>query len=285
MKNLQIKSRITPRASRTIDAYLRDIAKFPLLSVKEESDLARRIREGDSVALNRMVQGNLRFVVSVAKNYQNMGLELEDLISVGNLGLVTAAKRFDETRGFKFCSYAVWWIRQSILQAIAKEGRIVTLPSNQLSLLAKVGREISRLEQELHRPPTAAEVTERLEAKEEHANWLLRTAERPLSLDAPLQDGEGSMRIDTIADNSSRTDDQLMAESLHKEIKSAINILPQIEQTVIKLSFGIEQSYPHSLDEIAMQLELTRERVRQIQVKALTRLRNSSHSNRLKMFL
>ena len=285
MKNLQIKSRITPRASRTIDAYLRDIANFPLLTVKEESDLARRIREGDNVALNRMVQGNLRFVVSVAKNYQNMGLELEDLISAGNLGLVTAAKRFDETRGFKFCSYAVWWIRQSILQAIAKEGRTVTLPSNQLSLLAKIGREKARFEQELHRTPTVAEVTERLEVNEEQVNWLLHMSERPMSLDAPLQDGDGSMRIDTIADNSSRTDDLLMAESLHRDLKGAIAILPQIEQIVIQLSFGIDQPYPHSLDEIALQLELTRERVRQIQVKALTRLRNSSHGDQLKMYL
>ena len=272
MKNLQIKSRITPRTSRTIDAYLRDIAKYPLLTVKDESDLARRIREGDNVALERMVQSNLRFVVSVAKNYQNMGL-------------MTAAKRFDETRGFKFCSYAVWWIRQSILQAISKEGRTVSLPANQLSLLSKMRQESSQLEQELHRTPTAEEVTERLEANEEHVGWLVKTSARPVSLDAPVQGDEGSTRIDSIADNSSRTDESLMAESLHKEIDSIIAILPQIEQIVIKLSFGIDQSYPLSLDEIALQLKLTRERVRQIQSKALTRLRNSSHSNRLKMFL
>ena len=285
MKNLQIKSRITPRSSRTIDTYLRDIAQLPLLTLQEEFELAQRIHTGDERALERMVQGNLRFVVSVAKNYQNMGLDLEDLISAGNMGLVTAAKRFDETRGFKFCSYAVWWIRQSILQAISKEGRTVTLPANQLSLLSKMGQETSRLEQELHRTPTAEEVTERLEANEEHVRWLLHTSERPVSLDAPVLGDEGSMRIDTIADKSSRTDESLMAESLRTEINNALTILPQNEQNIIKMSFGIGQPHPYSMDEIAMKMNLTRERVRQIQVKALTRLRRSSNRETLKMYL
>ena len=285
MKNLQINSRITPRASRTIDTYLKDIAQLPLLTPEEEVSLARRIHAGDVRALERMVQGNLRFVVSVAKNYQNMGLELVDLISAGNIGLVTAAKRFDETRGFKFCSYAVWWIRQSILQAISKEGRMVALPANQLSLLSKMGREASRLEQELQRTPTAAEVTERLDANEEHVNWLMNTSERPLSLDAPIQGDDSSMRIDTIADSSTRTDDSLMAESLHTEIESALAILPQNEQSILKMSFGIDHPHPCSLDEIAMQMKLSRERVRQIQAKAITRLRRSSNRERLKMYL
>lgn len=285
MKNLQINSRITPRASRTIDTYLKDIAQLPLLTPEEEVSLARRIHAGDVRALERMVQGNLRFVVSVAKNYQNMGLELVDLISAGNIGLVTAAKRFDETRGFKFCSYAVWWIRQSILQAISKEGRTVALPANQLSLLSKMGREASRLEQELQRTPTAAEVTERLDANEEHVNWLMNTSERPLSLDAPIQGDDSSMRIDTIADSSTRTDDSLMAESLHTEIESALAILPQNEQSILKMSFGIDHPHPCSLDEIAMQMKLSRERVRQIQAKAITRLRRSSNRERLKMYL
>lgn len=285
MKNLQIKSRITPRSSRTIDTYLRDIAQLPLLTLQEEFELAQRIHTGDERALERMVQGNLRFVVSVAKNYQNMGLDLEDLISAGNMGLVTAAKRFDETRGFKFCSYAVWWIRQSILQAISKEGRTVTLPANQLSLLSKMGQETSRLEQELHRAPTAEEVTERLEANEEHVRWLLHTSERPVSLDAPVLGDEGSMRIDTIADKSSRTDESLMAESLRTEINNALTILPQNEQNIIRMSFGIGQPHPYSMDEIAMKMNLTRERVRQIQVKALTRLRRSSNRETLKMYL
>jgi len=285
MKNLQIKSRITPRKSKTLDTYLRDIAQLPLLTLQEEFELAQRIHSGDERALERMVQGNLRFVVSVAKNYQNMGLDLEDLISAGNMGLVTAAKRFDETRGFKFCSYAVWWIRQSILQAISKEGRTVSLPANQLSLLSKMGQEASRLEQELHRPPTAEEVTERLDANEEHVRWLLHTSERPVSLDAPVLGDEGSMRIDTIADKSSRTDESLMAESLRTEINNALTILPQNEQNIIKMSFGIGQPHPYSMDEIAMKMNLTRERVRQIQVKALTRLRRSSNRETLKMYL
>ena len=285
MKNLQIKSRITPRSSRTIDTYLRDIAQLPLLTLQEEFELAQRIHTGDERALERMVQGNLRFVVSVAKNYQNMGLDLEDLISAGNMGLVTAAKRFDETRGFKFCSYAVWWIRQSILQAISKEGRTVSLPANQLSLLSKMGQEASRLEQELHRAPTAEEVTERLEANEEHVRWLLHTSERPVSLDAPVLGDEGSMRIDTIADKSSRTDEALMSESLRTEINNALTILPQNEQNIIRMSFGIGQPHPYGMDEIAMKMNLTRERVRQIHVKALTRLKRSSNTNRLKMYL
>lgn len=285
MKNLQIKSRITPRSSRTIDTYLRDIAQLPLLTLQEEFELAQRIHAGDERALERMVQGNLRFVVSVAKNYQNMGLDLEDLISAGNMGLVTAAKRFDETRGFKFCSYAVWWIRQSILQAISKEGRTVSLPANQLSLLSKMGQEVSRLEQELHRTPTAEEVTERLEANEEHVRWLLHTSERPVSLDAPVLGDEGSMRIDTIADKSSRTDESLMAESLRTEISNALTILPQNEQNIIRMSFGIGQPHPYSMDEIAMKMNLTRERVRQIKAKALARLNRSSNRERLKMCL
>ena len=285
MKNLQIKSRITPRKSKTLDTYLRDIAQLPLLTLQEEFELAQRIHSGDERALERMVQGNLRFVVSVAKNYQNMGLDLEDLISAGNIGLVTAAKCFDETRGFKFCSYAVWWIRQSILQAISKEGRTVSLPANQLSLLSKMWQEASRLEQELHRTPTAEEVTERLEANDEHVRWLLHTSERPVSLDAPVLGDEGSMRIDTIADKSSRTDESLMAESLRTEINNALTILPQNVQNIIRMSFGIGQPHPYSMDEIAMKMNLTRERVRQIQVKALTRLRRSSNRETLKMYL
>lgn len=286
MKNLQIKSRITPRTSRTLDTYLKDIAQLPLLTLEEEFSLAQRIHAGDERALDRMVQGNLRFVVSVAKNYQNMGLDLEDLISAGNMGLVTAAKRFDETRGFKFCSYAVWWIRQAILQAISKEGRTVALPANQLNLLSKIGRETARLEQELQRTPTRAELVERLEANEEHVNWLMQTSERPLSLDAPLQSDGEVMRIDTIADTSSaRTDDTLMQESLRNEIADVLSRLPDNERNIIRMSFGIDHSHPCSLDEIAMQMKLTRERVRQLQNKALLRLKRSSSTNKLKMYL
>lgn len=285
MKNLQINSRITPRASRTIDTYLRDIAQLPLLTSEEEVSLARRIHDGDERALERMVQGNLRFVVSVAKNYQNMGLELEDLISAGNIGLVTAAKRFDETRGFKFCSYAVWWIRQSILQAISKEGRTVALPANQQSLLSKIARTTSRLEQDLGRTPTLAEVAEMLGADEEKVDRLMQVCERPVSLDAPLLEDSAVTRVDTLANHSSRTDDSLMIESLHTEIVSVLAILPQNEQNIIKMSFGIGYAYPYSMDEIALRMKLTRERVRQIQAKALTRLKRSSNINNLKMYL
>ena len=286
MKNLQIKSRITPRASKTIDAYLKDIAQLPLLTLQEEFSLAQRIHDGDERALKRMVQGNLRFVVSVAKNYQNMGLDLEDLISAGNMGLVTAAKRFDEKRGFKFCSYAVWWIRQAILQAISKEGRTVTLPANQLSLLSRIGKETSRLEQELQRSPTRAEVIESLDIREDQVNWLMDTSERPLSLDAPLQSDGDVMRIDTIADTSSaRTDDSLMQESLRNEIAGVLSILPDNERNILRMSFGIDRPHPCSLDEIAMQMKLTRERVRQLQNKALLRLRRSSSMDKLKMYL
>ncbi|MCR4828398.1 MAG: RNA polymerase sigma factor RpoD/SigA [Bacteroidales bacterium] len=285
MKNLQIKSRITPRSSSTIDIYLKEIAQLPLLTLHEECELTQRIHTGDERALERMVEGNLRFVVSVAKNYQKMGLELEDLISAGNMGLITAAKRFDETRGFRFCSYAVWWIRQSILQAISKEGRTVSLPANQLSLLSKMGRESSRLEQELQRPPTSAEVTERLEANEEHVRWLLHTSERPVSLDAPVLGDEGSIRIETIADNSSRTDESLITESLQTEIQSVLNILSKTEQSILRMSFGIGQPYPNSLEEIATKMNLSRERVRQIQVKAITRLRRSPHREKLRLYL
>lgn len=286
MKNLQIGSRITPRASRTIDTYLRDIAHLPLLTPEEEVSLARRIHDGDERALERMVQGNLRFVISVAKNYQNMGLELPDLISAGNMGLVTAAKRFDETRGFKFCSYAVWWIRQSILQALAKDGRTVALPSNQLGLLSKIGKASIQLEQELQRTPTASEVTERLEADEKHVSWLLLTAEKPLSLDAPLQCEDNIMRIDTLVDSSATaTDDSLMQESLHTEIMNALAILPENERNILKMSFGIEHPHPYSMEEIAMHLKVSRERVRQIQGRALQRLQRSSSRDRLRAYL
>ena len=285
MRNLQIKSRITPRQSKTIDTYLKDISQLPLLTIQEECNLARRIHDGDEKALERMVQGNLRFVVSVAKHSQNMGLELEDLISAGNMGLLTAVKRYDETRGFKFCSYAVWWIRQSILQAISKEGRTVALPANQLSLLSKMGQESARLEQELQRTPTVEEVTERLEANEEHVRRLIHTSERPVSLDAPVLGDEGSMRIDTIADKSSRADESLMTESLRIEIERVLSALPPNEQSILKLSFGIGLPHPYTLEEVAIQMKLSRERVRQIQVKALAKLQRGTNRDRLKMYL
>lgn len=293
MKNLQITAQITPRDSRTVDTYLRDIAQQPLLTVDEEVELAQKIRQGDERALERLVLGNLRFVVSVAKKYQNRGLPLSDLISAGNIGLVIAAKRFDETHGNKFCSYAVWWIRQSIMQAIAKEGRTVTLPANQLGLLSKVNRETSLLEQELQRSPSRAEVVDRLQETltsggnvEKHLSQLMHVSQQTVSLNAPVIDDEELTIIDTLTDPSApATDDGLMRESLHDDIDDVLSNLPQGEQNIIRMYFGIGHSHAYSMDEIGMRIGMSRERVRQLHNKALTRLRRSTTKERLRAYL
>ena len=293
MKNLQITAQITPRDSRTVDTYLRDIAQQPLLTVDEEVELAQRIRQGDERALERLVLGNLRFVVSVAKKYQNRGLPLSDLISAGNIGLVIAAKRFDETHGNKFCSYAVWWIRQSIMQAIVKEGRIVTLPANQLGLLSKVNRETSLLEQELQRSPSRAEVVDRLQETltsggnvEKHLSQLMHVSQQTVSLNAPVIDDEELTIIDTLTDPSApATDDGLMRESLHDDIDDVLSNLPQGEQNIFRMYFGIGHSHAYSMDEIGMRIGMSRERVRQLYNKALTRLRRSTTKERLRAYL
>lgn len=286
MKNLQKHLCVTPRDSRSFDQYLRDIAQLPRLTVEEEVSLAKRIHDGDEKALEQMVVGNLRFVITVAKNYQGCGLELADLISAGNMGLITAARRYDETVGTKFCSYAVWWIRQTILQAIAKEGRMVALPANQLALLSRISRETSRLEQQLGRTPSRVEVTESLDEKDDHVGRLMRTSEKPLSLDAPLQSEEDIMRIDTLTDPSApRTDDNLMKESLHKDIESVLSNLPQNESNILKLAFGIGHKHAYSMEEIALRMRLSRERVRQIHNKALSRLQRSSTKELLRAYL
>ncbi|MBO4752302.1 MAG: RNA polymerase sigma factor RpoD/SigA [Bacteroidales bacterium] len=286
MRNLQINQRVTPRNNQALDSYLREIARLPLLTAEEEVELAERIHNGDRTALERMVKGNLRFVVSVAKNYQNMGIDLADLISAGNMGLITAAERFDATRGFKFCSYAVWWIRQAIIQAISKEGRTIALPANQQALLSKLSKETARMEQELQRTPTKAEVLERLDVDEEHSRWIGANVEKPYSLDAQLQADEDATLIDTIADTSgATTDEALIHESLSTEIGNALAILPQNERDVIKMSFGIEQQHPCTLNEIAMLMGLSRERVRQMRNTALQRLGRSSVKERLKVYL
>ena len=286
MKNLQIGQRVTPRNNKTIDNYLRDIAHFPLLTLAEEGYLPQRIKEGDKEALNRMVEGNLRFVVSVAKNYQNMGLDLSDLISVGNLGLMTAAHRFDPTMGFKFCSYAVWWIRQSILQALSKEARMVALPANQQALLSKLNKESARLEQELERIPSMKEVVESLGVDENHVKWIGANIDKPLSLDAPLQTDEDSTRMDLVENTSTpSTDAGLMQESLCEEIDKALTILPENERMIVKMSFGIGQPRPYSLEEIAIKTMLTRERVRQIRKKGIERLQRSSCVEKLKVYM
>lgn len=286
MKNLQKRPCITPRDSRSFNQYLRDISQLPRLSVEEEVSLAQRIHAGDEKALKQMVEGNLRFVITVAKNYQGCGLELSDLISAGNIGLITAARRYDETVGTKFCSYAIWWIRQSILQALAKEGRMVTLPAHQLALLSRIGKESSRLEQELGRAPSRSEVTDRLDENEEHVRRLMRSSERPVSLDAPLQNEEDITRIDSLTDPSApRTDDNLMKESLHKDIESVLSNLPQNESIILKLAYGIGHSHAYSMEEIALRMRLSRERVRQIHNKALSRLQRGSTKELLRAYL
>lgn len=286
MKNLQKHTSVTPRDSISLDLYLRDIAQYPLLSPEEEVSLALRIHAGDEKALEQMVLGNLRFVVSIAKNYVNCGLELPDLISAGNIGLVTAAKRFDETMGFKFCSYAVWWIRQSIMKAITKEGRAITLPANQMALLTKINREASRLEQELGHSPSREELTERLDVNEDQIERLLRISEKPLSLDAPLLNDDDIVRIDTIADSSdSKTDDNLMKESLHIEIEKILSNLAPNERSIIKMYFGIDHPQAYSMEEIALRMSLSRERVRQIHNKAISRLQRSSCKEHLRTYL
>ena len=286
MKNLQITKRVTPRNDKTVDRYLRDIAQYDLLSLDEESRLPQLIKQGDHAALERMVTGNLRFVVSVAKNYQDMGLELSDLISAGNIGLITAAEKFDPTMGFKFCSYAVWWIRQSILQALSKDGRMVALPANQQQLLSKLDKEAVRLEQELQRKPTMEELAERLELDDRHLRWLGRNVERPLSLDTRLQADEDATRIDIIADTDTPSaDSELMHESLQAEIGRVLSILPQNERDVIKMSFGIDQQHPCTLSEIAMLMGVSRERVRQMHKNAIKRLSHSSAKEGLRAYL
>lgn len=286
MKNLQIGQRVTPRNNQTIDNYLRDIAHFPLLTLAEEGYLPQRIKEGDKEALNRMVEGNLRFVVSVAKNYQNMGLDLADLISAGNIGLMTAAKRFDPTMGFKFCSYAVWWIRQSILQALSKEARMVALPANQQALLSKINKELALLEQELQRTPTLEEVADCLDVDEDHVKWIGSNIDKPLSLDAPIQTDEESTRLEFVENTSTpSTDAGLIKESLCEEIERVLSILPENECMIVKMSFGIGHPRPYSLEEIALKTMLTRERVRQIRKKGIERLQRNSSIERLRLYM
>ena len=293
MKNLQITASITPRDSRTVDIYLKDIARHPLLSIDEEVELAHKIHAGDEQALERMVTGNLRFVVSVAKNYQNMGLDFPDLISAGNIGLIIAARRYDETRGNKFCSYAIWWIQQSIMQSLSKESRTVTLPANQQGLLSKMNKEILRLEQELQRTPSKTEVADRLQDTlavkgdaEKHLGQLMHASQRTVSLNAPIMDDDDMSIIDTLTDPSApKPDDGLMHESLCCDIENVLSSLPQNECQILKMYFGIGHSRSYTMDEIGMRIGISRERVRQLHNKALRRLQRGSTKDRLKAYL
>ena len=285
MRQLKITKSITNRDSTSLDKYLQDIGREELISVEEEVELARRIRQGDEEALEKLVRANLRFVVSVAKQYQNQGLTLSDLINEGNLGLIRAAEKFDETRGFKFISYAVWWIRQSILQALAEQSRIVRLPLNQVGSINKMNKMIAQFEQKHNRQPTDAELAEMLEISEAKLLQSRRNASRHKSIDAPVKDDDSSSLADLIENNDApRADAELMKESLSIEIERALSTLTKREADVIRYFFGINAP-EMTLEEIGEHLGLTRERVRQIREKAIRRLRHSSRSALLKQFL
>ena len=285
MRQLKITKSITNRESASLDKYLQEIGKEELISVEEEVELAQRIRKGDQEALERLTKANLRFVVSVAKQYQNQGLSLPDLINEGNLGLIKAAEKFDETRGFKFISYAVWWIRQSILQALAEQSRIVRLPLNQVGSLNKINKAFARFEQEHERTPSAEELATELELPKEKVTDTLRVAGRHISVDAPFADGEDNSLLDVLVNTDSPNADRgLINESLAKEVERALEILTEREQDIIRYFFGIGTS-EMTLEEIGEKFDLTRERVRQIKEKAIRKLRQSARSNTLKSYL
>ncbi len=274
------------RASQSLDKYLQEIGEVPLLTPEEEIELARRIKQGDQDALERLTKANLRFVVSVAKQYQNQGLSLGDLINEGNLGLIKAAKRFDETRGFKFISYAVWWIRQSILQALAEQSRVVRLPLNRVGALNKIGKAYAALEQEFEREPSASEIAEQLDMTDFEVADTLKISGRHLSMDAPFSNSEDNRLLDVIQnDHQPPPDHDLMNESLKVEIERALATLTKREAEVVRLYFGLGQEHPLTLEEIGERFNLTRERVRQIKEKAIRRLRHTSRSRALRAFL
>lgn len=286
MRQLKITQSITNRESQSLDKYLHEIGKVDLITADEEVILARKIREGDQAALERLTKTNLRFVVSVAKQYQNQGLTLGDLINEGNLGLIKAAKRFDETKGFKFISYAVWWIRQSILQAIAEQSRIVRLPLNQVGSLSKISKAFSKLEQEFEREPSPEELAEILETTVDKISDTLSNSGRHVSMDAPFVQGEENTLLDVLENNDiPYTDSLLINESLSEEIKRSLTTLTEREREIIALFFGLGTNHPLSLEEIGEKFNLTRERVRQIKDKALQRLRHTSRSKILKSYL
>lgn len=287
MRQLKITKSITNRESQSLDKYLQDIGKEELITAETEVELAKRIKQGDQAALEKLTKANLRFVVSVAKQYQNQGLTLPDLINEGNLGLIKAAQKFDETRGFKFISYAVWWIRQSILQALAEQARIVRLPLNQVGSLNKINKAFSKLEQEYERPPSAEELAEVLEVPEDKIKESLKVAGRHVSMDAPLSTSEdGGTLMDVMANSDSpKADKQLMAESLQKEIERSLSTLTDKEREIIRLFFGIGMNHGLTLEEIGAKFNLTRERVRQIKEKAIRRLRHTSRNKLLKAYL
>jgi len=285
MRQLKITKSITNREGESLDKYLQEISKEGLLTMEEEVELAARVRKGDQKALETLTRANLRFVVSVAKQYQNQGLSLPDLINEGNLGLIKAAERFDETRGFKFISYAVWWIRQSILQAIAEQSRIVRLPLNQVSSVNKISQVLNRFEQENERRPSVDEISDQIDLPMEKIDEALSINGKHVSMDAPFADGEDNSLLDVLVnDNSPSADKQLVLESLRQEIQKVLSSLNERERMIIEAYYGINQP-EMTLDEIGVKYGLTRERVRQIKEKAIRRLRNSTQNKMLKSYL
>jgi RNA polymerase primary sigma factor len=286
MRQLKITKSITNRESQSLDKYLQEIGREELITAEMEVELAQRIKKGDQIALEKLTKANLRFVVSVSKQYQNQGLTLPDLINEGNLGLIKAAQRFDETRGFKFISYAVWWIRQSILQALAEQSRIVRLPLNQVGSLNKINKAFSRLEQEFERPPSSDELATALDLSEDKVKDTMKISGRHVSVDAPFVDGEDNSLLDVMVNNDSpKADLILMRESLQREIERSLSTLSDREKDVVMLFFGIGRQHGLTLEEIGTKFDLTRERVRQIKEKAIRRLRHNSRSKLLKAYL
>lgn len=286
MRQLKISKSITNRELASLDKYLSDISREEMVTAEEEVVLAQRIKGGDEEALEKLVRANLRFVVSVAKQYQNQGISLPDLINEGNVGLIKAAQRFDETKGFKFISYAVWWIRQSILQAVAEQSRLVRLPMNQVGSLSKIKKTSSRLEQLYHRQPTTKEIADELDLPEHKVLAAFRMNTKEISMDAPMGDDDDMSFIDTlIPEDNSSADDAIVRKLDNAEIHRSMSILTDKEREIINLYFGLDVSHSYTLEEIAYRLDLTRERVRQIKDKALKKLKQNPNKNLLKMYL
>lgn len=288
MRQLKITKQVTNRETASLDKYLSEIGRVELISADEEVELAKKIKQGDQAALEKLTKANLRFVVSVSKQYQNQGLTLPDLINEGNLGLIKAAQRFDETRGFKFISYAVWWIRQSILQALAEQSRIVRLPLNKIGTINKINKTFSKLEQEFEREPTPGEISDLLEMTEQDVKDSMRTTDRHVSMDAPLStsdDGSGNLYDLMISDDSPSPEHELINDSLRREIERALTTLTMREAEVLRCFFGLDGKAAMTLEEIGEKFELTRERVRQIKEKGIRRLKHTSRSKILKTYL
>ncbi|MDG1900681.1 MAG: RNA polymerase sigma factor RpoD/SigA [Bacteroidales bacterium] len=286
MRQLKITKSITNRNSASLDKYLQDISREELITAEQEVELARRIKAGDKIALERLTKANLRFVVSVSKQYQNQGLSLSDMINEGNLGLIKAAHKFDETRGFKFISYAVWWIRQSILQAIAEQSRLVRLPLNQVGAINKIKKVTSQLEQQFERVPSESEIAEEMELSRQKINSTMKIETRYVSMDAPIASDEDTKFLDFfVPQDSESTDENLMKSSLGDEIQRSLETLTDKEREIINMYYGMGRTYSLTLEEIAVKFHITRERVRQIKEKALRKLRHSARVRLLKAYL